>query len=109
MKGDPAVVRTMVENALPAALWCRDVIGVEFQEDNLFFFGGHSKKRSLIPKGATGLEFIAKFSAAAQKRGIPVITNRRPRNSYETPRAASRASRPRKTGRPTGLKPAEAS
>lgn len=75
MKGDPAVVRTMVENALPAALWCRDVIGVEFQEDNLFFFGGHSKKRSLIPKGATGLEFIAKFSAAAQKRGIPVITN----------------------------------
>lgn len=28
MKGDPAVVRTMVENALPAAEWCRDVIGV---------------------------------------------------------------------------------
>lgn len=53
-KGDPKVVRTMVENALPAAEWCRDVIGVEFQEDNLFFFGGHSKKRSLIPKGATG-------------------------------------------------------
>lgn len=59
-KGDPAVVRTMVENALPAALWCRDVIGVEFQEDNLFFFGGHSRKRSLIPKGATGMEFIQK-------------------------------------------------
>jgi urocanate reductase len=73
-KGDPAVVRTMVENALPAALWCRDVIGVEFQEDNLFFFGGHSKKRSLIPKGATGTEFISKFLAAAQKRNIPIIT-----------------------------------
>ena len=74
-KGDPDVVRTLVENALPAALWCRDVIGVEFQEDNLFFFGGHSKKRSLIPKGATGLEFIQKFSVAAEKRDIPVITN----------------------------------
>lgn len=74
-KGDPDVVRTLVENSLPAALWCRDVIGVEFQEDNLFFFGGHSKKRSLIPKGATGLEFIQKFSAAAEKRHIPVITN----------------------------------
>ena len=73
-KGDPKVVRTMVENALPAAEWCRDVIGVEFQDDNLFFFGGHSKKRSLIPKGATGTEFIEKFSAAAQKRGIPIIT-----------------------------------
>ena len=73
-KGDPAVVRALVENALPAAEWCRDVIGVEFQEDNLFFFGGHSKKRSLIPKGATGTEFIQKFVAAAQKRSIPIVT-----------------------------------
>lgn len=75
MKGDQAVVRTMVENALPAAEWCRDVVGVEFQEDNLFFFGGHSVKRSLIPVGATGLGFISKFSEAAAKRNIPVITN----------------------------------
>ena len=75
MKGDPAVVRTMVENALPAAEWCRDVIGVEFQEDNLFFFGGHSRKRALIPVGHTGTEFIAKFQAKADELGIPVITN----------------------------------
>lgn len=93
MKGDPAVVRTMVENALPAAEWCRDVIGVEFQEDNLFFFGGHSKKRSLIPKGATGLDFITKFSAAAEKRGIPIITNMK---TEELVRDAS--------GRVTGVK-----
>ena len=92
MKGDPAVVRTMVENALPAAEWCRDVIGVEFQEDNLFF-GGHSKKRSLIPKGATGLDFITKFSAAAEKRGIPIITNMK---AEELVRDAS--------GRVTGVK-----
>lgn len=93
MKGDPAVVRTMVENALPATEWCRDVIGVEFQEDNLFFFGGHSKKRSLIPKGATGLDFITKFSAAAEKRGIPIITNMK---AEELVRDAS--------GRVTGVK-----
>ena len=93
MKGDPAVVRTMVENALPAAEWCRDVIGVEFQEDNLFFFGGHSKKRSLIPKGATGLDFITKFSATAEKRGIPIITNMK---AEELVRDAS--------GRVTGVK-----
>lgn len=74
-KGDPAVVRTMVENALDAVLWCRDTIGVEFQEDNLFFFGGHSKKRSLIPKGATGTEFIEKFVKASEKRQIPILTN----------------------------------
>ena len=93
MKGDPAVVRTMVENALPAAEWCRAVIGVEFQEDNLFFFGGHSKKRSLIPKGATGLDFITKFNAAAEKRGIPIITNMK---AEELVRDAS--------GRVTGVK-----
>ncbi len=74
-RGDPAVIRTMVNNAAAAALWCRDQIGVEFQEDNLFFFGGHSKKRSLIPKGATGAEFIEKFRSAAANRNIPVLTN----------------------------------
>ncbi len=73
-RGDPQVVRKMVENALPAALWVRDEIGVEFR-DSLFFFGGHSKKRSLIPAGATGADFIQKFSVAAAKRDIPVITN----------------------------------
>lgn len=72
--GDPAVVRAMVEGALPAALWCRDEIGVEFVEDNLFHFGGHSVKRSLIPKGATGSEFISKFMTAAEKRKIPIVT-----------------------------------
>lgn len=84
-KGDPAVVRTMVENALPAALWCRDVIGVEFQEDNLFFFGGHSRKRSLIPKGATGMEFIQKFMAAAKKRDIPIITGMKAEELVKSP------------------------
>ena len=92
-KGDPKVVRTLVENALPAAEWCRDVIGVEFQEDNLFFFGGHSVKRSLIPKGATGLDFIQKFSAAAEQRKIPVITNMKAESLIQD-----------KNGRVTGVK-----
>ena len=76
MKGDPAVVRTMVENALPAAEWCRDVIGVEFQEDNLFFFGGHSKKRSLIPKGATGVKATmdGKRYTFSARKGVVIAT-----------------------------------
>lgn len=73
--GDPAVVRTMVEGALPTARWLVDTIGVEFQEDNVFHFGGHSVKRSLIPKGATGAEFITKFMAAVEKRSIPIYTD----------------------------------
>lgn len=72
---DPAVVRTMVEGALPTARWLVDTIGVEFQEDNVFHFGGHSVKRSLIPKGATGAEFITKFMAAVEKRSIPIYTD----------------------------------
>ena len=74
-KGDMKVINVMTHQALDAAKWCRDYLGVRFEDDNLFFFGGHSKKRSLIPKGATGLDFITKFSATAEKRGIPIITN----------------------------------
>ena len=74
MRGDPAVVRKLCEEALPAAEWARDKVGVQF-EDSLFHFGGHSVKRSLIPKGATGTEFIQKFIAAAEKRNIPIMTN----------------------------------
>ena len=75
MKGDMKVINVMTHNALDAALWCRDYLGVRFEDDNLFFFGGHSRKRALIPVGHTGTEFIAKFQAKADELGIPVITN----------------------------------
>ena len=75
MKGDMNVIKVMTHNALDAAKWCRDYLGVRFEDDNLFFFGGHSRKRALIPVGHTGTEFIAKFQAKADELGIPVITN----------------------------------
>ena len=74
-KGDMKVINVMTHQALDAALWCRDYLGVRFEDDNLFFFGGHSRKRALIPVGHTGTEFIAKFQAKADELGIPVITN----------------------------------
>lgn len=74
-KGDLKVINVMTHQALDAALWCRDYLGVKFEDDNLFFFGGHSRKRALIPVGHTGTEFIAKFQAKADELGIPVITN----------------------------------
>ncbi|MDO5531551.1 flavocytochrome c [Sutterella sp.] len=73
-KGDPKVINVMTHNALDAAKWCRDYLGVRFEDDNLFFFGGHSRKRALIPFGHTGTEFISKFQAKADELGIPVIT-----------------------------------
>lgn len=75
MKGDLNVIKVMTHNALDAAKWCRDYLGVRFEDDNLFFFGGHSRKRALIPVGHTGTEFITKFQAKADELGIPVITN----------------------------------
>ena len=74
-KGDMKVINVMTHEALEAAKWCRDYLGVRFEDDNLFFFGGHSRKRALIPVGHTGTEFIAKFQAKADELGIPVITN----------------------------------
>lgn len=75
MKGDMNVIKVMTHNALDAAKWCRDYLGVRFEDDNLFFFGGHSRKRALIPVGHTGTEFITKFQAKADELGIPVIIN----------------------------------
>ena len=74
-KGDMKVINVMTANALDAAKWCRDYLGVRFEDDNLFFFGGHSRTRALIPVGHTGTEFIAKFQAKADELGIPVITD----------------------------------
>ena len=74
-KGDMKVINVMTHEALDAAKWCRDYLGVRFEDDNLFFFGGHSRKRALIPVGHTGTEFIAKFQAKADELGISVITN----------------------------------
>ena len=74
-KGDMKVINVMTHNALDAAKWCRDYLKVNFEADNLFFFGGHSRKRALIPFGHTGTEFITKFQAKADELGIPVITN----------------------------------
>lgn len=74
-KGDMKVINVMTANALDAAKWCRDYLGVRFEDDNLFFFGGHSRKRALIPVGHTGTEFIAKFQAKADELGTPVITD----------------------------------
>ena len=73
-KGNEAMVRRMCEQALPAAEWLRDTVGVEF-EDRILQFGGHSVKRTLIPKGSAGAELIGKFLSAAQARDIPVHTN----------------------------------
>lgn len=71
---DPELVKVVADNALEGAEWLRDVVGVEWEEE-LMFFGGHSVKRSLIPLGASGQEIIKKQLAKAEELGITVLYN----------------------------------
>lgn len=71
---DPALVKIVADHALEAAIWLRDNCGVIWEEE-LMFFGGHSVKRSLIPKGASGVEIIEKLSAKAESLNIPIYYN----------------------------------
>lgn len=70
-ENDPELVRILADNALEGATWLKDEIGMEF-EDYLLFFGGHSVKRSLVPKNATGYEMTKKLTAKLNEKNIPL-------------------------------------
>lgn len=72
--GDPDMVRIMADQALESAEWLRDEIEVEFIEDQLFQFGGHTYPRALIPIGHSGQEVINKLDAEAEELGIDIYT-----------------------------------
>lgn len=71
---NPDLVRVIADNALTDAIWLRDFCNVVW-EDELMFFGGHSVMRSLIPKGASGVEIIDKMVAKAEEMDIPLLMN----------------------------------
>ena len=73
--GDPDMVQTLADNVLDAAEWLRDNIQVDFYDDQLFQFGGHSFERALIPEGQSGAEIIEKFEAKADEIGIATFTD----------------------------------
>lgn len=74
-KADPAIVRVMTDNALDAVEWLRDEIKVEFVNDFAYQFGGHTRRRALIPVTHTGEEIIKKLSQYAEKKGVKIITS----------------------------------
>ncbi|SHE95912.1 flavocytochrome c [Clostridium fallax] len=71
-KGVPNMIKELANNAENAAEWLKDFVNVEFIEDQLFQFGGHSVKRALIPKGHTGEEMMTKYKLKADEMQIPV-------------------------------------
>lgn len=70
-KNDKKLVTKLATDAAATAEWLKDHVGVVF-EDHLFMFGGHTAKRSLIPKGASGFELIEKLEAKAKELDIPI-------------------------------------
>ena len=76
--GDKELIDVLAKNALDGAKWLKDDIKVEWT-DELMFFGGHSVKRSLIPKGQSGKELINKLHAKTEL-GIEILTET---NAYE--------------------------
>ena len=77
--GDKELIDVLAKNALDGAKWLKDDIKVEWM-DELMFFGGHSVKRSLIPKGQSGKELINKLHAKTEELGIEILTET---NAYE--------------------------
>ena len=73
-ENDPELVRVLADNATEDANWLKDEVGVTF-EDYMLFFGGHSVKRSLVPKDASGVELINKLSAKAKELGVITHVN----------------------------------
>ncbi|WP_233500785.1 flavocytochrome c [Paenibacillus antibioticophila] len=73
--GTPEMVRILADHALESAEWLRDEVKVEFLPDHLFQFGGHSRKRALIPVGHTGAELITKLKTKTEEQGVIIKTS----------------------------------
>ena len=72
-EGEPELVATMAENALPAALWLRDEVGMTFL-DRVQQFGGHSVPRAIIPEGNSGEQMIMKLMERGRELGMTLKT-----------------------------------
>lgn len=67
-EGNPELVRLMADSALASAEWLKDEVNVEFLDDQLFQFGGHSFQRALIPVGHTGQELVVWWQLIMAKK-----------------------------------------
>lgn len=72
---DKELVATMAENALDAYNWLVDDMNVQFIQDRVQQFGGHSVPRAVIPVGNKGTEMITKLGEKAAELGVDVFTN----------------------------------
>lgn len=72
-KGNPDLIKILVENALSNAKWLRDFVGVKYK-DHQSWYGGHSLPRTLWPVG-DGAEYIDTLICKAEELGVDVHYN----------------------------------
>ncbi len=68
------MVETFASNAMDAAFWVRDFIGVEFRDDYLGAEGGHSVGRTLRPIDL-GAGIISPLLNKAEELGVDIMHN----------------------------------
>lgn len=71
--GNKDLIKVLSQGALDGAKWLKDNVKVEWI-DQLMFFGGHSVKRSLVPKGHSGSAIIKKYVEKVKEVGVEVLT-----------------------------------
>ena len=72
---DHDLVNVLANGALESAEWLRDEHNVEFAR--MSFFGGHSVKRSLVPKGESGAQITWPLKGDAEAAGVTIYTSMR--------------------------------
>ncbi len=72
---NPELVDTMANNALDAYHWLVDDVHMEFIQDRVQQFGGHSVPRAAIPVGNSGYEMMSKLENLAVNKGIDIFKN----------------------------------
>ncbi|WP_019230436.1 flavocytochrome c [Sedimentibacter sp. B4] len=72
---DKELVGVVANNALDAYNWLVNDIHVEFMQDRIQQFGGHSVPRAVIPVGNKGTEMIKKLETKSKELGVDLYTN----------------------------------
>ena len=80
---NPELVDTMARNALDAYHWLVNDVKMEFIQDRVQQFGGHSVPRACIPVGNSGYEMMSKLETLAENKGVDIYRNTAAK-SFET-------------------------
>lgn len=73
--GNPELVETLAMNALSAYEWLKNDIQMEFIQERVQQFGGHSVPRACIPVGNSGYEMMSKLEKVAMEKGVDIFKN----------------------------------